>query len=263
MEKASNIRLINYRTLVIGASGGIGASVAKMCGLAGATLELAARDSYRLEKLAKNLQYQGIESSITECDISKPRSVRNLKENIDARGKIDILVNCAGEAEIQPLSLTDFDSWNRMFAINAGGSFLSTQAFMPDMLQKGWGRIVLLGSRAGLSGAPFLSAYAASKQAIVGFARSVARETEGKGVTINAVCPGPVDTPMMQKLISRIAQRTATPEDSMREVYMAGFKRLLFPEEVAEVIVDLCLPESETSGQVIEIDPEPCSQGSL
>nr|VFJ58863.1 MAG: Short-chain dehydrogenase [Candidatus Kentron sp. DK] len=248
--------LLGKRALVIGASGGIGVSTAIMLGQAGATLELASRNLHKLELVAEKLKSQDIASSTTECDISEPDSILSLKENIEARGNVDILVNCAGEADIQPLSFTDFDLWNRMFSINAGGSFLSTQAFISGMLKGGWGRIILLGSQAGMSGAPYLSAYAASKQAVVGFVRSVACEVEGKGVAINAVCPGPVDTPMMQGLIAKIARQTASSEDSIREIYMSGFERFLFPEEVADVIVRLCLPSMETSGQIVEINPK-------
>ena len=132
-------------------------------------------------------------------------------------GPVQILVNNAGIASSAPLKASTLEEWNRLLAVNATGPFLCTQAFMPGMLETGWGRVINVASIAGKIGAPYISAYCASKHAVVGFTRAVAAEVAAKGVTVNAVCPGYVDTPMTEQSVANIAAKTGMSESEARE----------------------------------------------
>src|SRR5690606_22258525 len=125
------------------------------------------------------------------CDVTDESSVRELAETAAGTlGGVDILVNNAGVALSASVHATSLEAWERVFAVNARGTFLCTRAFLPGMLERGWGRVIAVASTAGLRGDRYISAYAAAKHAVVGFTRSVAAEAARSGVTANAVCPG-------------------------------------------------------------------------
>ena len=121
---------------------------------------------------------------------------------------VDILVNNAGVALSGSLSRTTLDEWNRLMAVNATGAFLCTQAFLPAMVERRWGRVVNVASVAGLTGGKYIAAYAASKHARGWVSRSAAAEVADAGVTVNAVCPGYVDTDMTRESLDRIVEKT-------------------------------------------------------
>jgi len=166
-------------------------------------------------------------------------------------------VNNAGTATSNPLKRITLAEWNHLIAVNATGTFLCTQALLPGMLERGWGRVVNVASVAGVRGARYIAAYAASKHAVVGFTRSVAKEVDGKGVTVNAVCPGYVDTPLTDESIERIVARTGvTPDEALGMLLEhEGQTRLIKASEVAERVVALCLDGSdEVNGEAIVMD---------
>ena len=152
------------------------------------------------------------------CDVTDPAQIFGLAEIAGERlGRVDILVNNAGTVSSAPLKSLTLETWNHILAVNATGVFLCTKAFLPGMVERGWGRVVNVASIAGKTGGPYISAYAASKHAVLGFTRSVAAEVATTGVTVNAVCPGYVDTPMTDRSVERIVEKTGADPEAVRE----------------------------------------------
>jgi len=241
--------LTGRAALVTGGGRGIGAAVARALARAGASVAVAARTMEQVVEVAGELRTDGYEAYAFQCDVTKPFDVRDVTLGArEAMGHVDILVNNAGIAPSNPLKRITLTEWNRVMEVNATGTFLCTQAGLPDMLERRWGRVVNVASVAGLAGARYIAAYAASKHAVVGFTRAVAAEVAGTGVTVNAVCPGYVDTPMTDEAVARIMVRTgADREEALRMLLEhAGQARLLRAAEVADAVVALCLDGSET-----------------
>lgn len=235
---------LNGRTAVVtGAGRGIGAAVARGLANAGARVALAARTRDQLEQVAAELGSGGQPALALTCDVSDENSVAAMARNAQQHlGRVDILVANAGIGYSGPLARTSLEDWNRVMAVNATGAFLCTRAFLPGMAERRWGRIVYVASVAGLTGDKYIAAYAASKHAVLGLARSAAAEVAGSGVTVNAVCPGYVDTEMTQESITRIVEKTGKNREEALAAILATTpqRRLIAPEEVAHAVLALC-----------------------
>ena len=247
------------RTAVITGGGrGVGAAAAYALAEAGATVAVAARNEEQVVDVAAQLRQRGYEAFTFRCDVTDHHQVRDLTLSAsETMGKVDILINNAGTATSNPLSEVKLQEWNHIMAVNATGTFLCTQAMYPGMVNRGWGRTVNVATIVGIVGGRELSAYAAAEHAVVGFTKAIAKEAEGTGVTVNAVCPGYVDTPLTDETVARRMQRTGQlwqeAMDSILEE--SGQPRLIRAEEVAEVIMPLLSEDaSETNGQLVVID---------
>jgi NAD(P)-dependent dehydrogenase (short-subunit alcohol dehydrogenase family) len=242
-------RLAGQRALVTGAGSGIGAAIATALAAEGATLTLVGRDAGRLAQQAALLG--GAVTSV--CDITEESAVERLAAGA---GDVDLLVNNAGAAESAPLGRTDLALWRRMLDVNATGAFLLCRAFAPAMVERGGGRIVNVASTAGERGYAYVSAYCAGKHALVGLTRALALELAATSVTVNAVCPGYTETPLLERAVEGIMSTTgrdvgAARRSLGRDNPMGRFVR---PEEVASAVAWLCEPaQAAVTGRTITV----------
>lgn len=245
------------RAVVTGGGRGIGAATARALAAAGASVVVSARSEDEIGAVAGELRSAGHEAEAIPCDVADPAAVERLFERATETGPVDLLVNNAGIASSAPVGRHSVEEWDRIFAVNVRGVFLATRAFLPPMAERGTGRVVNVASVAGKMGAPYISAYTASKHAVVGFTRSVAAEVAKTGVTVNAVCPGYVETEMMETSVSTIVEKTgmdATDARARLEA-MSPQGRVYASEEVAHQIVHLCHPlSSGVNGQCLVLD---------
>jgi NAD(P)-dependent dehydrogenase (short-subunit alcohol dehydrogenase family) len=252
------MELAGKRAVVTGASRGIGTAVARALARAGAEVLLAARSREPLEALVSELRSAGAKAHAASADVADPASVAALAAEADrAMGGVDLLINNAGIASSAPIQAITLEDWNRIFTVNATGTLLCLQAFIGPMAARGFGRIVNVASITSLSGAPYIGAYTASKHAVLGLTRVAAAEYKGKGVTINAVCPGYVDTPMTTESVRRVMERTGLSEQRALGAILktAGQSRLVTPEEVAFAVATLCDARAGAiNGQAIVVD---------
>jgi NAD(P)-dependent dehydrogenase (short-subunit alcohol dehydrogenase family) len=237
--------------VVTGASRGIGLAVTRDLAGCGHRVVGLGRDRDALDALVTSVEG---DVRVMQCDVGDESAVKDVFTRI---GQVDILVNNAGVATSNPVHRISVAEWEEMIRVNATGPFLCTRAALPGMRARGWGRIVTVASVAGLAGSPYIAAYAASKHAAIGLMRVVAAEVRATGVTANAVCPSYVRTPMTERTVAGLAERTgatAAHGEAML-VDMMALGRLVEPEEVAAAIAYLVSPAAAAvNGQSIVID---------
>jgi 3-hydroxybutyrate dehydrogenase len=241
--------------LITGGGRGIGRAIALEFARNGARVAIAARTAEQVKQVASEI---GADAIALVCDVSDPESVARMFSDMRERfGDADILVNNAGIAESATLVNTTDELWHRHLAINLSGTFYCTRAAVPSMLKKGWGRVINVASIAGKSGAPYIAAYSASKHGVLGLTRSAALELATTGVTVNAICPGYVDTDMVTRGVERITAKTGrTAEEALDSLKkMSPQNRLVTPEEVAAIALLLASDAGRgINGQGINVD---------
>jgi NAD(P)-dependent dehydrogenase (short-subunit alcohol dehydrogenase family) len=224
--------LSGKHALVTGGARGIGAGIARALLAHGARVSIVSR-----QPGAAAAPFFAAEADVSSEEAVKAAFERCRKEH----GPVEILVNNSGISDSAPLTRTSKSLFDRIVATNLTGTFLCSREAAQDMLIAKWGRILNIASIAGLYGAPYISAYCASKHGVIGFTRAIAAEFGGTGVTANAVCPGYTETDMMHQAISKIVSHTGASEDAAKEslAAMNPGGRIASVEEVAQASLEL------------------------
>ncbi len=246
-------KLEGRHALITGGGTGIGAATAEQLAAAGARVTVLGRRLQPLEELAER-----IAGAATACDVTDRDALARAFEIARAAyGPIDILVVNAGIADSAPFAKTSRDSWDRIIAVNLTAAFDCAQAAISDLRHSENGRLVFVASVAGLRGLPYAAHYSASKHGMIGLMRSLAAEYAKTSLTVNAVCPGYVDTPMTRQSAGRVVEKTGRSQEQALAAITAmnASGRLVSPEAVATMILTLCLPENrDVNGAAITVD---------
>lgn len=252
------MRLTGQVALVTGGGRGIGRSIALAFAREGADVAMAARTGTEVTAVSKEIEGLGRSTMACQCDVTDRDQVAGLVREVEKNlGPITILVNNAGIAASAKTTEMDDDLWERILRVNLTGTYLCTKAVLPGMLTRGHGRIINIASIGAKVGLLYSAAYCASKHGVLGLTRSLALEVAGRGITVNAICPGFVETTMTEESIRRIITKTGRTPDAARQTLeaLSPQHRLIQPEEVAFVAVMLASPEaSGIHGQAINVD---------
>jgi len=243
--------------LVTGGGRGIGRTIALALARAGASVVVIGRNMTYLEETRVAISQGGTKAMALTCDIADKVAVRDAFDKIRAvMGAVDILVNNAGITYSRKFHETPDDVWEQIMQTNVNGTFYCCKAAVPDMISKRWGRIITIASIAALSGLPFSSAYSASKHAQLGLTRTLALEVARYNIAVNAICPGWVETDMLEEAIANIVKMTGrTPEEARADLLkLSGQARAVKPEEVADEVLRLATADDAgMTGQAIPV----------
>ena len=240
--------LAGKHIIVTGGGSGVGATIAAELNAKGAKVTIMGRQESRLQK--QNLPYQ-------ICDVTQASAVADAFEKARADlGPISAVVANAGAAESVPFAKMSPDQLHDMLAVNLIGVFNVWQAALADMKTAGWGRLIAVASTAGLKGYPYVSAYCAAKHGVVGLTRAVALELASTDITVNSICPGFTETPLLERSVENIIEKTGMSAEAAYQSLRAGNpqKRFIQTDEVAAMAVWLCSEGARSvTGQALSL----------
>lgn len=253
------VTLDGKSAIVTGAASGIGLAVAQALARAGASVCFADLDAARGRQAADAVVTAGGVARFVRTDVARSDDARAMVEAAAAAfGGLDILVNNAGLQHVAPILDYPEDRWDLLIGVMLTGTFLCTKYALPHMIRRRWGRVVNIASAHGLVASPFKSAYVAAKHGVVGFTKVAAWEVAEHGVTVNAICPGYVRTPLVEGQIAGQARAHGIPESEVvRRIMLEphSIKRMIEPDEVASMVTYLCSDAAAmVTGAAIAID---------
>ncbi len=230
--------------VITGAASGIGRAIALALAREGASVCIADMDAHGGRRVADEIGRAGGKARASQVDVSKTEAVKKMiGDAAQGFGRLDILVNNAGLQFVAPIAEYPEDQWERLTGVMLTGTFLCTKYALPHMIRGRWGRVVNIASAHGLIASPFKSAYVSAKHGIVGFTKVAALEFGEHGITVNAICPGYVRTPLVEGQVDDLARTHRMPAAEVVEKIMlapVAVKRLIEPDEVAAFVVYLC-----------------------
>ncbi len=247
--------------LVTGSTSGIGLGIAQALARRGCTLTLNGfGDADDIAKTCGELsRLSGAAAAHHPADMSDPAQIEAMmKDAVAARGPVDILVNNAGIQHVAPIDEFPPERWDAIIAVNLSSSFHTCRLALPSMVERGWGRIVNVASAHALRASPFKVAYVAAKHGMAGLTKTVALEAAEHDITVNAVAPGYVETPLVRGQVADTARaRGISEEEVLRDVMLLAqpTKRLVTVEQIAELTVFLCSAGAASiTGAVLPMD---------
>ena len=244
--------------LVTGAGSGIGRAIALAFAAQKSRVALTGRTQATLDGVAEEIRHTGAEALLRICDVTQKAQVEKLKQEISNRfGPVQVLVNNAGIAPAASFLEMQDSLWEEVMRVNLTGTYNCCKVFLPEMLALRWGRIINIASTVAKVAYSHISAYVTSKHAVLGLTRALAVETAKFGVTVNAVCPGYVDTALTRRNALLMAEKRNKPLDDSLEILVSTSpqKRLIEPDEVARLALVLASESTKgITGQAINID---------
>ena len=256
-----NCKVLQGKTaLITGSTSGIGLGIAKAMAEQGANIVLNGFGKPEdIEVARTSIESLGVKVIYNGADMTKPDQIAAMVEDaIKNFGSVDILVNNAGIQHVSAVESFPPEKWDAIIAINLSSTFHTVRAAVPKMKEKGWGRVVNIASAHGLVASPFKSAYVAAKHGILGFTKSIALETAQNGITVNAICPGYVDTPLVRGQVADTARVRGITEDEVIKNVMLGpqwTKQFVAIDEIAQTALFLCSDAAKNiTGTSIAVD---------
>lgn len=247
------MKLKDKVSLITGGSLGLGKSAAFLFAQEGSKVIITGRTEKTLKEAVDVASSQGLEIDYLVSDVSKEEDCKEAVDyTINKYGQIDVLFNNAGVLFTGATHQTDLDEWEKSFDINVKGTFMMSKYTIPHMLEKGKGCIVNNSSILGLKAVPGVAAYNSTKGAVTQLTRSMALEYADKGIRVNAICPGTIETPMVEGLLEGMPDRKAA-EDLFKSFHPMG--RFGKPEEIANAVLFLCDDSIEfMTGTMLSVD---------
>ena len=257
------MRLKHKVVLITGAGGGIGRTIAVRCAQEGARIVVNDINSRLINEVTNDIETRGGDVLGVDADVSNGEEVRRMvQKSLDYFGKIDILVNNAGIITFANIFNLTEEEWDSVFAVNARGVFLCSKAVIPHMAERKKGKIISISSIAGKTGGPYAAHYAASKFAVIGFTQVLARELAPYKIHVNAVCPGFIETKMLELFEEKQAHYLGLKKEDIKRDYIerSGWDRMGTPKDVANLVVFLASAEADyITGQAINV----CAAGEF